>query len=218
MLALAAARRPTRRFGVARSFSGRRWVLANERRRGRAGIDARARSAAGAGAIARVARRRRGRGAGFPQPDLETAAAGAFGVQGHGQGGGARASARSSRASASRSSATTMSTARARRRCCTISSARSASRPRIYIPDRMTEGYGPSARGDAHAEGRGRALVITVDCGATATEALTAARDAGLDVIVLDHHAVEAPPPAFAQVNPNQHGDTSGRGICAPPA
>jgi single-stranded-DNA-specific exonuclease len=81
---------------------------------------------------------------------------------------------------------------------------------RIYIPDRMTEGYGPSANAMRTLRGEGASLVITVDCGATATDALSAAREAGLDVVVLDHHAVETLPPAFAQVNPNQAGDTSG--------
>ncbi|HWA03466.1 MAG TPA: single-stranded-DNA-specific exonuclease RecJ [Rhizomicrobium sp.] len=81
--------------------------------------------------------------------------------------------------------------------------------PRLYIPDRMTEGYGPTAGALLRLKDEGADLVITVDCGATAVEALSAARNAGLDVIVLDHHAVEHPPPAFAQVNPNQRGDTS---------
>jgi single-stranded-DNA-specific exonuclease len=55
-----------------------------------------------------------------------------------------------------------------------------------------------------------------VDCGAAATAALAAARDVGLDVVVLDHHAIEVLPPAFAQVNPNQPGDTSGlKHLCA---
>jgi len=81
---------------------------------------------------------------------------------------------------------------------------------RIYIPDRMTEGYGPSANAMRTLKDEGASLVITVDCGATAKEALSAARDIGLDVVVLDHHAVEDLPPAFAHVNPNQTGDTSG--------
>ena len=89
-------------------------------------------------------------------------------------------------------------------------------RPRIYIPDRMTEGYGPSAKALLRLKDEGASLVITVDCGATAGVALTAARDAGLDVIVLDHHAVEDLPPAYAQVNPNQKGDASGLNyLCA---
>jgi single-stranded-DNA-specific exonuclease len=88
--------------------------------------------------------------------------------------------------------------------------------PRIYIPDRMSEGYGPNAPALLSLKEEGASLVVTVDCGAGAAAALAAARDAGLDVVVLDHHAVETPPPAFAHVNPNQPGDTSGlRHLCA---
>lgn len=89
-------------------------------------------------------------------------------------------------------------------------------RPRLYIPDRLTEGYGPSARALLQLQSEGAKLVITVDCGAAATSALESARASQLDVIVLDHHAVEAPSPAFAHVNPNQAGDESGLGyVCA---
>jgi single-stranded-DNA-specific exonuclease len=88
--------------------------------------------------------------------------------------------------------------------------------PRIYIPDRLTEGYGPSAKAMLQLRDEGVNLIVTVDCGAAATAALTAARDAGVDVIVLDHHTVETAPPAFAHVNPNQPGDASGLGhLCA---
>ncbi len=88
--------------------------------------------------------------------------------------------------------------------------------PRIYIPDRMREGYGPNAPALLALQQEGASLVITVDCGAGAVAALTVARDAGLDVVVLDHHAVETPPPAFAHVNPNQPGDNSGLNhLCA---
>lgn len=88
--------------------------------------------------------------------------------------------------------------------------------PRIYIPDRMTEGYGPSPNAMATLAGEGIKLVITVDCGSAAIAALTEARSLGLDVVVLDHHRVEAAPPAIAHVNPNQPGDTSGLGhLCA---
>jgi single-stranded-DNA-specific exonuclease len=88
--------------------------------------------------------------------------------------------------------------------------------PRIYIPDRMTEGYGPNAAGLLALKEEGVGLVITVDCGAGAAGPLTVAREAGLDVIVLDHHTVEVPPPAIAHVNPNQPGDRSGLGhVCA---
>ena len=88
--------------------------------------------------------------------------------------------------------------------------------PRIYIPDRMKEGYGPSpvAMRALHVEGA--RLVITVDCGSAAVAAIEEANGLGLDVVVLDHHRVEVAPPALAHVNPNQPGDTSGLGhLCA---
>jgi len=88
--------------------------------------------------------------------------------------------------------------------------------PRIYIPDRMTEGYGPSPAAMKALQAEGMALVITVDCGAAAIAALNEAKALGLNVVVLDHHRVEVSPPAVAHVNPNQPGDTSGLGhLCA---
>lgn len=74
-----------------------------------------------------------------------------------------------------------------------------------YIPDRLLEGYGPSAEALVALEQAGASLVVTVDCGAQAFAALEAARDAGLDVIVVDHHQCTAAlPPALALVNPNR--------------
>jgi len=82
--------------------------------------------------------------------------------------------------------------------------------PLLYIPDRMTEGDGPSAVAMTKLRSQGANLVVTVDCGAAAHEAFNAARAIGLDTIVLDHHAVETNPPAFAHVNPNGPDDRSG--------
>ena len=88
--------------------------------------------------------------------------------------------------------------------------------PRIYIPDRMKEGYGPSPTAMRVLSVEGAKLAITVDCGSAATFALEEARGLGLDVVVLDHHRVEAAPPAVAHVNPNQPDDRSGLGhLCA---
>jgi single-stranded-DNA-specific exonuclease len=88
--------------------------------------------------------------------------------------------------------------------------------PRVYIPDRMTEGYGPSPAAMTVLAAEGTKLVITVDCGAAAIAALTEAKTLGMDVVVLDHHRVEVSPPAIAHVNPNQPDDTSGLGhLCA---
>jgi len=91
-----------------------------------------------------------------------------------------------------------------------------AAPPRIYIPDRLSEGYGPNAAALLKLKDDGITLVVTVDCGAGAHAALGAARDAGLDVVVLDHHASEHAVPAVAQVNPNVGGDASGLShLCA---
>jgi single-stranded-DNA-specific exonuclease len=74
-----------------------------------------------------------------------------------------------------------------------------------YIPDRLLEGYGPSAGALVALKQAGADLVVTVDCGTQGFEALAAARAAGLDVIVVDHHkAGTALPPAVALVNPNR--------------
>ena len=77
--------------------------------------------------------------------------------------------------------------------------------PITYIPDRMTEGYGPSANALIGLKGRGAGLVVTVDCGAQAFDALEAAHRAGLDVVVVDHHQCAAALPlCHALVNPNR--------------
>ena len=74
-----------------------------------------------------------------------------------------------------------------------------------YIPDRLLEGYGPSGDALVALKHAGADLVVTVDCGTQGFEALAAARDAGLDVIVVDHHkAATALPLALALVNPNR--------------
>lgn len=74
-----------------------------------------------------------------------------------------------------------------------------------YIPDRLLEGYGPSGDALLRLRAEGSTLVVTVDCGAQAFEALEAAQFGGLDVIVVDHHqCATALPPALALVNPNR--------------
>ncbi|MBS29081.1 MAG: single-stranded-DNA-specific exonuclease RecJ [Alphaproteobacteria bacterium] len=87
---------------------------------------------------------------------------------------------------------------------------------RVYIPDRITEGYGPTTPAMLRLRAEGVGLVITVDCGTTAFEPLEAAADAGLDVIVVDHHVAEpALPRAVSVINPNRFDDTSGQGALA---
>ena len=85
-----------------------------------------------------------------------------------------------------------------------------------YIPDRLTEGYGPSPESLAGLAKDGARLILTVDCGTTAEAAIAAANEAGAEVIVIDHHqADEALPPAFAVINPNRQDDLSGQGHLA---
>lgn len=74
-----------------------------------------------------------------------------------------------------------------------------------YIPDRLLEGYGPSGEALVRLAEQGSSLIVTVDCGAMAFEALEMARTAGVDVIVVDHHKCAAElPKALALVNPNR--------------
>ncbi|MFL6757798.1 MAG: single-stranded-DNA-specific exonuclease RecJ [Sphingomicrobium sp.] len=77
--------------------------------------------------------------------------------------------------------------------------------PMIYIPDRLMEGYGPSGAALVELKRRGASLAVTVDCGAQAFDALQEAADAGLDVIVCDHHqCATSLPIAHALINPNR--------------
>ncbi len=88
--------------------------------------------------------------------------------------------------------------------------------PVVYIPDRMKEGYGPNAAALQALHGQGARVAITVDCGIVAFAPLQAAKDVGLDVIVVDHHKAEPGlPVAAAVVNPNRLDDTSGQGHLA---
>ena len=74
-----------------------------------------------------------------------------------------------------------------------------------YIPDRLLEGYGPSGEALVKLGEEGSSLVVTVDCGAMAHEALAQADEAGVDVIVVDHHKCsEELPRTIAMVNPNR--------------
>src|SRR5688572_24511085 len=77
--------------------------------------------------------------------------------------------------------------------------------PQAYIPDRLMEGYGPSGEALVRIAHGGARLIVTVDCGAQAFEALAMASAAGVDVIVVDHHKCASRlPDGFAIVNPNR--------------
>lgn len=90
-------------------------------------------------------------------------------------------------------------------------------KPRIYIPDRIFEGYGPNPDAIRLLKEEGASLLLILDCGATSFEALEVAQEIGLDVVVLDHHQMGAElPHCKALVNPNRQDDLSGLGyLCA---
>jgi len=80
----------------------------------------------------------------------------------------------------------------------------------IYVPDRISEGYGPTVEAMRKIHKNGASLLITVDCGSVAFEALDAASDIGMDVIVIDHHiSMDNLPKAVAVINPNRLDETS---------
>jgi single-stranded-DNA-specific exonuclease len=85
-----------------------------------------------------------------------------------------------------------------------------------HVPDRMMEGYGPNGPALHSLVLRGASLIVCVDCGTAAAEALGfIAGDA--DIVVLDHHKADGPPPSIvATVNPNRLDCTSGLSfLCA---
>ncbi|MGH7023924.1 MAG: single-stranded-DNA-specific exonuclease RecJ [Caulobacteraceae bacterium] len=86
----------------------------------------------------------------------------------------------------------------------------------VYVPDRMTEGYGPSPAAFRRLKAEGADLVVAVDCGAGAELALAEAEEIGLDVVVIDHHLMrQAPHGRAVIVNPNRPDCASGQGMLA---
>jgi single-stranded-DNA-specific exonuclease len=89
-----------------------------------------------------------------------------------------------------------------------------------YIPDRNTEGYGISFQGIDYARDRGISLIVALDCGIKAVEQTLYANQAGIDLIIGDHHTPgEVLPQAFSILNPKQkdcsypYKELSGAGI-----
>ncbi len=88
----------------------------------------------------------------------------------------------------------------------------------IYIPDRIFEGYGPNPDAMRGLVAKGASLIVTVDCGTNSAPSITAAKEVGANVVVIDHHQVggDLPDDATAIVNPNREDDISGQGhLCA---
>jgi single-stranded-DNA-specific exonuclease len=82
----------------------------------------------------------------------------------------------------------------------------------VYLPDRLLEGYGPTIAAFRVLKEKGAQLIVTVDCGAAAHQAIGEAAAEGIDIVVFDHHQMDGPPPigALATVNPNRLDDRSG--------
>jgi single-stranded-DNA-specific exonuclease len=88
--------------------------------------------------------------------------------------------------------------------------------PKIHIPDRIFEGYGPNVEAIRTLAASGATLLITVDCGTTSIEPLAEAARLGMDVVVIDHHQCsDELPVVHALVNPNRPDDLSGLGYLA---
>lgn len=75
----------------------------------------------------------------------------------------------------------------------------------IYIPDREKEGYGPNKKALQSLKDKGISLVIAVDCGTTAFEAIEFAKHIKLDMVIIDHHIAEPNlPECVGVINPNR--------------
>ncbi|MFL5259032.1 MAG: single-stranded-DNA-specific exonuclease RecJ, partial [Hyphomicrobiales bacterium] len=87
----------------------------------------------------------------------------------------------------------------------------------VHIPDRITEGYGPSEAAVRALKDKGASLLLTLDCGVLSHDPLAHAAELGLDAVIVDHHlAGETLPEAHAVINPNRNDDLSGLGyLCA---
>jgi single-stranded-DNA-specific exonuclease len=72
-----------------------------------------------------------------------------------------------------------------------------------YIPKRLSEGYGLSPHGVSAAARQGASVMVTVDCGIGSVAEAALCREAGIDLIITDHHTPSDPlPDACAIINP----------------
>ena len=87
----------------------------------------------------------------------------------------------------------------------------------VHLPDRITEGYGPSATAVKALKEQGAKVLLTLDCGVLAHDPLAHAAELGLITIIVDHHHAGLDlPEAYAVINPNRRDDVSGQGhLCA---
>ncbi|MCK4850582.1 MAG: single-stranded-DNA-specific exonuclease RecJ, partial [Phycisphaerae bacterium] len=69
-----------------------------------------------------------------------------------------------------------------------------------YVPHRIEEGYGLNCQAITDLAGQGAKLIISVDCGISAFEPAKVAADAGLDLIITDHHRLDSDLPACCAI------------------
>lgn len=89
-----------------------------------------------------------------------------------------------------------------------------------YVPNRFTDGYGPNVQAFNRLIDNGTQLIVTVDNGVSGNEAIAAAQQRNVDVVVTDHHELpQELPTAYAIVHPRfpgskyPFGDLSGVGV-----
>ncbi len=86
-----------------------------------------------------------------------------------------------------------------------------------YIPDRLKEGYGLSSATVRLAKEKGYSLLLTVDNGVKAHEAIATAKSLGMDIIVTDHHQIEEEVACDILVHPDymesEYDTLSGAGV-----
>lgn len=86
-----------------------------------------------------------------------------------------------------------------------------------YIPHRVDEGYGLNSPALKTLAKKGKKLVITVDCGIRSVDEVIDGIEAGLDIVITDHHSIGPEiPPAYAVINPQQedcNGDSNLAGV-----
>ena len=86
----------------------------------------------------------------------------------------------------------------------------------VYIPDRLSEGYGPNLTALQTLRHEGAKTVLMADCGTTAFDAVTAGRNLGLDIMIFDHHEAEDMlPDANHLINPKRRDCRSGLDMLA---
>lgn len=86
----------------------------------------------------------------------------------------------------------------------------------IYIPDRLSEGYGPNIAALRHLKEQGADVLFLLDCGTTAFDVVKAGTEMGLRIIIIDHHEAEEDlPECWHVINPKRKDDGSGLGMLA---